>query len=973
MMYPLCYDPAEYGRGEEDWLISAGRVEDSGLSAFMRHALHDDVLAPLLRGVMGCSPFLTRLLTRYPETVMQLHVNGAEAAFQRALHPLQDVELWHKPMAEIMRVLRVARAQAALVAGLADLRGEWVLDIVTAHLSQLADLAVNAAVNGLLSAAAQRGEITLGDAAAPGQGSGLIILSMGKLGAHALNYSSDIDLIVLFEPGRLRYAGRHSEQHFMNRLAQDLVHLLQERTGDGYVFRTDLRLRPDPASTPPAVSVPAAMAYYESVGQNWERAAMIKARPLAGDIDAGEALLKELRPFIWRRSLDFAAITDIHSIKRQMDSRTGRSIALAGHHVKLGAGGIREIEFYTQVHQLIWGGKLPQLRLRGTRDALNALVAADIVKEEDASPLLAAYPFLRTLEHRLQMIDDQQTHTVPQDAAGLLRVARFMGFEAMDGLEQALLPHLHKVHSIFASSFRESGEAGLGQDTGTLVFTGVGHDPETLATLTGLGYQQPEAVADIIMSWHRGTRRPTRTKRARELLTELMPQLLTCMAETTNPDAAFLHFDTFLQDIPAGVQLFSLFHAHPSLMKLMADIMGSAPSLATTLKRHPALLESVLYGGFYDPLPDAPALNAMLAETLAYAESFEEAMDGLRRFKHEREFQAGVQLLQGMTNGAEAGAFLTRLAELVLTRSLTLTEAEFVTTHGRIPGGGFAVIGLGRLGSGELAFDSDLDLVFVYEATQEDALSEGGRKALGATVYYNRLAQRLVTALTAISREGVLYEIDTRLRPSGGKGMLAVSREAFSQYFAQSAWTFEHMALTKGRVVAGDDTLVAALSHDIHAIITAPREAKAVLQDVKQMRWRLAEEFPPTRMWDLKHTRGGLMEADFLCQYLLLAHGAEHSTLMPGGTPALLPQLHVAGLLSDEAFYDLHQAYDFLTDSFHLLRLGGGVPRGGQPLPPALIRLLCDRLKRENETALETALIDVETRISAQYDAVTAG
>jgi glutamate-ammonia-ligase adenylyltransferase len=585
----------------------------------------------------------------------------------------------------------------------------------------------------------------------------------------------------------------------MNKLAHELVSIMQDRTKDGYVFRTDLRLRPDPASTPPAVTTDAAYYYYESVGQNWERAAMIKARPVAGDMEAGEKFLKSLTPFMWRRNLDFAAINDIHSIKRQMDSRENKNIKPQGHNIKLGLGGIREIEFYTQIHQLIWGGREPSLRLRATCDTMIMLREFGLITEDKEATLKNAYVFLRELEHRIQMVADEQTHSLPDTDAEFKNIAEFMGYENTDKFSGKLLKHLYAVHDIYSSSFKSAENLG---DTGNLVFTGTTHDEETLNTLRTMGYTQPEVVSEIIMGWHHGGARATRTKRARELLTEMMPALLKRLSETANPDVAFLKFDEFLKKLPAAIQLFSLFQMNPHLLGLIADIMGSAPTLSNSLSHTPELLDAVIYEDFYADLPTREQLETQLQEKLKHVELFEDHMEHLRQFRGEKQFQAGVHLLKHMIDAREAGEFLTVLAECMLNQALDAVILEFEKTYGKIPGGRFAIIALGKLGSRELTFLSDIDLVFVYDAPDFEAYSDG-EKSFTASVYYNRLTQRLLNALTGMGRDGRLYEVDTRLRPSGKDGSLAVSRQALINYFEGAAWTFEYMAFTKARVIAG--------------------------------------------------------------------------------------------------------------------------------------------------------------------------
>ncbi len=865
-----------------------------------------------------------------------------------------------------MRELRIAKNKLALLVALADLGNSWPLEQVTQTLSDFADYTLSHALDFLLRQAAARGEITLPDKTRPSHGSGIIILGMGKLGGFELNYSSDIDLIIFFEPGTLAYAGRGSEQKFMNKIAQDMVTIMQERTTDGYVFRTDLRLRPDPASTPPAITVTAAYQYYESVGQNWERAAMIKARPVAGDITAGDRFLHGLTPYVWRRNLDFAAINDIHSIKRQMDARVERTIRMPGHNIKLGMGGIREIEFYVQIHQLIWGGRKPSLRLRGTCETLAQLVAEGIVDEETRATLVASYRFHRMVEHRLQMVNDAQTHTMPETEAELTGVAALAGYKELSLFENDLIRYLKVVHKIFSESFKSADDLG---DIGNLVFTGVSHDPETIKTLTQMGYQKPESVSEIIMGWHHGSKRCTRTKRARELLTELMPTLLTRLADTANPDTAFLKFDEFLTDLPAAIQLFSLFQANKDLLELIADIMGSAPALANTLAKSPELIEAVLFADFYKGLPDKQALTEQAAERTAYASDTEEMLEQLTYFRNERQFQAGVQFLKGMIDPKELGRFLTDLAELVMERALAAVQGEFEKTYGRIATAEFAVIALGKCGSHELTFHSDLDLVFIYRVDDFETLSDG-EKQHNASVYYNRLAQRLVNVLSALNRAGMLYEVDTRLRPSGKQGLLAVSDKALDHYFRELAWTFETMAFTKARPIAGDAPLCDSLSSFIRTLIEKPRDTAKLTTDVQEMRQRMAESFHTTNPWDIKYARGGMVDVDFIAQYLLLLHAPGHHGAPLGSSELILQWYVTANLPGADMVESVIAANQFLSQLFNMLRLCINTPLDEQAAQPGLKKILCKTSKTVDFTELGERLRTLEESVYRAYIAL---
>ncbi len=904
------------------------RIADDGGS--LPPEWHEGLVA-----VFSCSPHLAALAQRETDTVHRFCVEGAEVALAQAMAAIPRGEaLARAGRGELAAALRTAKRRAALVIALADLFGLWSLEQVTGALSDLADAAVDAAAGWLLLEAAGRGLFSPLDPLAPTRGSGLILLGMGKLGAHELNYSSDIDLIVLFDSDRAPYHGEDRLSFFV-RLARDLVRLMEERTEGGYVFRTDLRLRPDPGATPLAVSVEAALTYYGSLGQNWERAAMIKARPIAGDCEAGRAFLTELRPFVWRRHLDFAAIRDIHSIKRQIQAhRGGGAIAVAGHNLKLGRGGIREIEFFAQVQQLIWGGRDPALRAPATLAALAALARARLIGEVALGELSAAYRFLRRIEHRLQMIDDRQTHSLPQDEAGLERVARFSGFPSKDAFAEALLAHLSAVERHYSALFEEAPDLG---GPGSLVFTGVEDDPDTLATLGRMGFANPRAVGAAVRAWHHGRPRATRSARAREILTELMPALLAALARQKDPDAALRRFDSFLNRLPAGVNLLSLLQRNPGLLDRVALICGAAPLLADYLAAQPQVLDGLLVGAGPER-PIAKALRARLAET----RFLEEAMEVVRRVVREREFLVGVATLEGAIDVDHAGMLRARHADAALRALLPLVERDFASRHGTIPGGAMAVVALGKLGGREMMAASDLDLILLYDHAPEAEWAAGATgRALSPPEYFARLSQRFIAAITSPTAEGRLYEVDMRLRPSGNKGPIAVHIDGFARYQLDEAWTWEHMALTRARVIAGPAWLRRRARAAIRTALTRPRDAEVVRRDAAALRRRIARELPPFSEWDVKYRAGGLLEGEFVCQVLQLIHAAKQPEVLAATTAEALRRLARAGVLAADEAAELATAMRLFRAVQGVLRLTVGKPGSEAEVPGPVAEALC--------------------------------
>ncbi len=909
--------------------------------------------AALLAALGGHSPYLSDLALREPATLLRLAERGPDEALALALDPLTHAD----PQAgreAVGALLRQTKRQAALIAAVADLAGLWPLDRVTGALSDLADACIDFACAHLLLAAAERGELRLGrgngakpDPRSVCKGSGLIVLGMGKLGGRELNYSSDVDLMLLYDPGAAAYSTDRAGACYV-RIARDLVRLLEERTAEGYVFRTDLRLRPDPAATPLAVSMHAAITYYESMGQNWERAAMIKARPVAGDRALGEQFLREIRPFVWRRHLDFAAVADIHSIKRQIHAHkgaqgAGAKVALAGHDVKLGRGGIREIEFTAQVLQLIWGGRDPALRDPTTLGALAKLAAAGKVERRAAADLADAYVFLRNLEHRLQMVADRQTHRLPEDAEGLARIASFMGYASTEAFAGAFMAHLGRVERHYGRLFETapalSGNgAGESEVGGNLVFTGVEDDPDTLATLRRMGFEEPSSVAAMVRGWHHGRPRAMRSQRARELLTELMPALLAAFAKQTHPNQALARFDGMLNRLPAGVQVLSLLHRNPALLDRVAGILGAAPQLADHLSRNAAALDGLLAGSF---APGGADPSAALPALVKDARHLEEALEAARRLATERKFEINAAALEGTLDADRAGELLSDLADAAISALLPRISADFAERYGRVPGGALAVVALGKLGGREMLPGSDLDLVLIYDHDPEATESTGGRRSLAPSEYFVRLAPQVVAAITAPGAEGRLWEVDMRLRPSGNKGPVAVRLSSFEEYHRVNAWTWERMALTRARVVAGPPALRKRITEALKAAITKPGAAESALADAAAMRARMLRDLPPEGPWDLKAMPGGLVEVEFIAQALQLRHAAERPQILATTTRIALARLSEAGILPAEEAAALIAADRLWRTVIGLIRLTIGKSREEAlpaPVAAALLR-----------------------------------
>jgi len=909
--------PALAEVGMERWLALADKEGDS----FYRQLAECDE-GRLLKAIFGNSPFLTQSMLREPDFVRRIVTVGVEESTKALLGELENELGQEQNLTALMSGLRRAKRKIAIVVALADIAGHWSLEQVTETLSRFADTATNIAIRFGLRHFAADGAISFASNGepdhAPERRAGYAIIGVGKLGANELNYSSDIDLIALFDPSRRNIEESENLGREMVRLTRLIIKILEERTEDGYVFRTDFRIRPDPGSTPLAIPIDSAVAYYESTGQNWERLAMIRARPIAGDIEVGEQFLERIQPFIWRKNLDFAAIQDIHSVKRQIAAyRGGGKIAINGHNIKVGRGGIREIEFFAQTQQLIWGGRIPTLRTRGLAETLTVLANENRIEPDVASDLEEAYQFLRLVEHRLQMVDDRQTHELPKGDEEVEAIGKFAGFKTLEDFRKKLLQTLETVEANYAVLFEESENLGAG---GNLVFTGVEDDPDTLESLRRVGFSDPESISEVVRNWHRGRYRATRTERARQILTELMPSLLTTFGARTHPDRALMRFDAFLRALPSGVQLLSLFASSQPVLDLVADIMGDAPALADWLSRNPGLLDHVLSEGFNEPLGDVETLSAELSSNIQRGRDFQDKLDVARRWANDKKFQIGTQLLLGSVKGRDSGPLLSDIAETILKAMLKCVSTEFADTHGVFETGGLGLMAYGKLGGRELMRGSDLDLVFIYDHAPEENQSNGA-KPLSANVYFMRLAQRMITALTALTGEGRLYDVDTRLRPNGEKGPIAASYASFERYYRDSAWTWEYMALSRARVVAGPRSLVDKLEAMQKSELTRPRDAEELTVDVAKMRNRMAKQFPGTGSWDIKHLRGGLVDAEFIAQYLQLRHGSQNPGILSPTAAIALQNLEENGLLDEVTADELIEGLWFWYDLQSVLRI----------------------------------------------------
>ncbi|HEY0114640.1 MAG TPA: bifunctional [glutamate--ammonia ligase]-adenylyl-L-tyrosine phosphorylase/[glutamate--ammonia-ligase] adenylyltransferase [Allosphingosinicella sp.] len=882
-----------------------------------------------LERALAHSPFLKFHLqsgTAVAEAVLKGDFEGALAAARAA---------GQEP--DAVAALRRERSGYALALGIADLAGAFGLDRIFAELSDLADRAIDRAIR---VAVAERypGEEPRGFAA----------LALGKLGGGELNYSSDVDLILLFDPATLPRRAREEPGQAAVRIGQRVVELLQKRTEDGYAFRVDLRLRPSPEVTPIALPVDAAISHYESSALPWERAAFIRARFAAGDEQVGRYFLDAIHPFVWRRSLDFGAVGEIQAVSGQIRDHFSAGQQFGpGFDLKRGRGGIREIEFYTQVHQLIHGGREPALRVPATLAAIEALADAGRIDRGDAGRLAGAYRLLRTMEHRVQMVEDRQTHQLPAAAEPLDNLARLHGAADGAALLASIRPHVTAVAHIY----QELGP----QDCALLA-----RDEEALRSqLDSFGFPEPAAALARIEGWRSGRARSLRTPAASQAFEAILPQLVGAFARAPDPVGALNRFDDLVDRLPSGVNLFRLLEARPALTQHLADILSHAPALAGQLGRRPELFDGLIDASAFEPARRVDALEADFARAERPDEDYQLLLDRVRARVNGARFALGAQIVLGKSDPLDVAGGYARVAEAAVRVLARAAMNEFERLHGTVPGSDLLILGLGRIGGGELTHASDLDMIYLFSGGHQGR-SEGP-KPLRATDYFNRLAPRVSAALSVPTAAGPLYEVDLRLRPSGRDGLLAVSLESFADYQREQAWTFEHMALTRGRPLFGPPEAQAELDRIVGEVLRRPREPAQVAADAARMRAEIARHKPPAGPFDIKLGEGGLVDLEFLVQTLQLSHRVGLTPCMEQAIAALID----AGLLPPE----LAEAHRLLTRMLVTLRLVS--PRSGDP-PPASRDLIASACRMGGWEALLAAHAAARQSIAETWRAVAS-
>lgn len=879
---------------------------------------HERSIAAALERAEAHAPFLAWLVGREPEVVRAL-----QAPFFPSLDIIRATDA---PL--VAQRLRIERRRLALLVAIGDLSGTLDLSAVTRALTGFADYALDAAIRAAIAERTPDAEPV-----------GFAAIALGKQGSGELNYSSDIDPILMFDPARLPCRPREEPGEAAVRIGRRVIELLQARDGDGYVLRVDLRLRPSPEVTPIAIPVGAAVTYYESMALPWERAAFIRARAAAGDLELGAQFLETIRPFIWRRAVDFGAIGEIRAMSRRIRDHYAQGQGLGpGYDLKRGRGGIREIEFFAQIHQLIHGGRDVDLRVPATRDALKALAGAGIIDGDDATMLCDAYTLYRTIEHRLQMVDDRQTHSLPIGAA-LDGVARLHGLAGGSALIDLLRPSVERVGTLYDALEPET-DLTLPMDSARLG-----------AMLVEQGFTDPSGAVRLIEAWRAGAYPAVRSAAARQALEAVLPALIEALGRAPRPQAAIANLDRIFASLPSAINFFRLLEAQPPLARLLGLILSHAPPLAEALGRRHELFDGLIDASALDAMPSVDAL----AQEMTVREEggdYQAQLDHVRHVVGERRFALGAQIIAGVSDPLAVAQGYARVAEAAIDVLARATVDDFTRRHGRVPNSELVVLALGRLGGGALTHASDLDLIYLF--TGDYAAESDGEKPLGAVLYYNRLAQRLTAALSVPTAAGPLYEIDTRLRPSGAQGPLVVSTEGFARYQREDAWTWEHMALTRARPVFGSADARAEVCAIITEVLRGARPDRDIVADAAKMRADMARHKAPAGPLDAKLLPGGMVDLEFTVHVLQLVHRTGFDADLGRAIDLLAGQGLIPG--------DLRSGYELLMRLLVVVRL---VAPDAQPPSPATRTLIARALDMPDWEAVIASFDAVRQEIAA--------
>ena len=905
--------------------------------------------------LFGNSPFLSGLLARDIAFAQMLVTDFADAIGARILDQLAAADPGMS-RSELMRLLRVSRNRVALIAAAFDCFGVWDVMRCARLLSDFADHAVRLTVSHLLAQSVAQGDL----AATEAGDSGYFVLAMGKHGARELNYSSDIDLIALYDPERVRYQGTKTAREHFTRLTHAMVSILESRNADGYVFRTDLRLRPDAASTPAALTADFALDYYRERGRTWERAAFIKARPVAGDLEAGKQFLERMTPFVWDEALDFRSVEDIRSMSEQIHDFHGHGeVQLAGQNVKLGRGGIREIEFFVHMHQLAYGGRNRRLRGAGVRSMLDVLEQEHHLMPREAETLKDAYALLRRVEHRLQMINDNQTQTLPESDDGLAHMAAFMNLASKETLEALLGGVFSQVHALYRARFnvperqRQIAEAILAGNEGA---------SDAVSALESADFVRPEAAVETLRGWLAGRHPATASEAVRVILGAVLEDVVEALGKTPDPDRALARLDAFLSRLPDDLPLFPMLRAHTWLLNLIAVVMGVAPRMADLLDANPHLLQAALDPSFFLPMPDQAALAAELEERLGQRGSFRERVDRAAAWADDRQFQVGVQALQNLVTLDEASASRSHIAGAVIKVLHSEIVSDLRRRQGEPTGRGCAIVALGDLGAGEMAFGSPLQMLLVADFDADAGQGQAAQR------FHGRTARRLAAALRRRTRAGALYQAALTLMPLSALEAAAASpAEVPLAGDGPDGSPVNLMTLSRATVIGGDPNAAEATTAVIHSILSAPRDDARLSLAMAEQRNRQSAAAAAEDPFELRTVRGGLRDLEIIARHLQWSHAHRSAAVLATGLASAFEALAAAGALTADEGQSLAAAVRLQRGVEAYLRLTWSHDAPVRDAPGTLKARLADALGCDDFDALEGRLRDAQQQAGAAF------
>jgi glutamate-ammonia-ligase adenylyltransferase len=893
--------------------------------------------------VCGSSPFLVSLIFKTPDTLRWLFLENSIDICRSSDNMLAELRRQAEGLTDftaLLKILRCFKRAEILRIASRDLNGLAPLEEVTAELSGLAAASLQVAYDVCLQSQVREHGIPLMQSDSGPQPAEMTVIGMGKLGGNELNFSSDIDIIYFYESDNGETCGIKdssgdvkgviSLHAFFNKLGEMVSKALSLVTEDGFVFRVDVGLRPEGKSGDMAISLRSAEIYYESWGQSWERTAMLKARPVAGSLDLGELLLKTLQPFVYRKYLDYNLIEDMKNMKQKIDASLTRSME-GETNLKLGRGGIREIEFFIQALQLVYAGKNPLLRERNSLKALDTLLAARLIGEEDHLRLSDAYRFLRTVEHRIQVVQERQTHNLPTKHDEILALSRRSGFLSMNGLEcfrETLEGHRRNVSAIYGNLFNSRDEK-LEQDTIPEVLFFLDHKADADLVkdmLADRHFINVDRAYDNLLSLRNGPVKGNLTERSRRLLEKISPLLLQEIFESPDPDMALTNLESFLAMIGTRSSYYALLAENRETLKLLVSLFGMSEFLSKILINHPELLDSLVARNDASPIKPGETMASDLASLLEQTDYFEEQLDVLRRYRNEEFLRIGLNDIHGKLGQSETTTQLSLLGETCLEAAFRLAVQELkrfgrpmYRSEGCEHQASLAVVAMGKLGGSDLNYHSDLDIIFVYD---HQGLTDGD-KQISNHEYFAKLAQKIISVLTMQTREGYVYKIDTRLRPSGNAGPLVTSLDSFLEYHRKEAQVWERQALTKARVVLGDQQLAGLLEDIIRQTVYGASIDDDGRREIHRLRMRMENELAKETAgsYNIKTGRGGMVDVEFAVQYLLLKHGCRYPELRTTSTVVALKEIRTLGLLKEGDAETLLNGYKFLRKLENRLRI----------------------------------------------------